>query len=293
MSVVRLALSLFWLLQWLPMPVLARLGNGLGSLAYRLARERRHVTLTNLALCFPQWPAAQREALARAHFQAFMTSILGQGIPWFASMDRLRRVLVREGEEHLRAALRAGPVIIMTPHFFGIDAAGPFLGADFDLITINSRQKNAAFDDAVLRLRRRWQRGIIFTRQDGIRPVLRALKPGWALYYMPDQDFGPRESIFVDFFGVPAATSPALSRLARLSRARVVPCVVQQDFSRSRIVMKFFPAWTDFPGPDEAEDTLRMNRFIETRVLEQPANYLWSHKRFKTRPPGEPSPYGR
>ncbi|MBU6505702.1 MAG: lysophospholipid acyltransferase family protein [Betaproteobacteria bacterium] len=289
----RLALGLFWLLQWLPMPVLAHLGNGVGRLAFRLARERRRVALINLALCFPQWGEAQREAVALAHFQAFTTSILGQGIPWYASMARLRRIFVREGEEHLQAALREGPVIIMTPHFFGIDSAGPFLGADFDLITINSRQKNASFDDAMQRLRRRWQRGTIFTRQDGIRPVLRALKPGWALYYMPDQDFGRRESIFVDFFGVPAATSPALSRLARLSHARVVPCVVQQDFPHSRVVMKFFPAWTDFPGTDEAEDTRRMNRFIEARVLEQPANYLWSHKRFKTRPPGEPSPYGR
>ncbi len=290
---LRLALFLFWLLHWLPMPVLARLGDVLGRLAYWVARDRRSVTLTNLRLCFPQWTQAQRNALALAHFQAFMTGILGQGIAWYAPVARLRRVLVREGEEHLRAALREGPVILMTPHFFGIDSAGSFLGADFDLITINSRQKNAAFGDAMQRRRRRWHRGTIFMRQDGIRPVLRALKPGWGLYYMPDQDFGPRESLFVDFFGVPAATSPALSRLARLARARVVPCVVHQDFRHSRICMTFYPPWTDFPGRNETEDAQRMNRFIEARVLEQPANYLWSHRRFKTRPPGEASPYGR
>lgn len=290
---LRFALSLFWLLHWLPMPALARLGDALGWLVFHVARDRRHTTLTNLRLCFPQWPEAQRHALALAHFQAFATGVLGQGISWYAPLARLRRVVAMEGLEHLRAALADGPVILLTPHFLGIDSAGQLLSADFDLITINARQKNAAFEQALRRLRQRWKRGTIFTRQDGIRPVLRALKPGWVLYYMPDQDLGSRETIFVDFFGVPAATSPALSRLARIARARVVPCVPYQDFRHSRVRMVFYPPWNDFPGPDEAEDARRMNRFIEARVLEQPANYLWSHRRFKTRPPGESSPYGR
>ena len=290
---LRLSLALLWLLHWLPLPVLAALGARLGTLAYHLAAERRRVTLVNLALCFPQWPASRREAVARAHFQAFMTSILAQGVGWFASLERLRAVVRFEGMDLLQRALAQGPVILMTPHFFGIDTAGICLSADVDIITINSRVKDARVDALFRRMRRRWNRGAIFDRQAGIRSVLRALKPGWALYYMADQDFGARESVFVPFFGVPAATTPALSRLARLAHAQVVPCVMHQDFERGVLHMRFYPPWTDFPGPDEKADALRMNQFIEARVLEQPANYLWSHKRFKTRPDGAPSPYAR
>ena len=288
---LRLSLALLWLLRWLPLPVLAFLGNVLGALAYHLATERRRVTQINLALCFPQWSAARREAVARAHFQAFMTSILAQGVGWYAPLAHLRRIVQFEGLAHLQSALAEGPVILMTPHFFGIDTAGICLSADVDMISFHTRHKNIRIDEMIQRLRRRWNRGVIFSRQDGIRAVLRALKPGWALYYLPDQDYGSKDSIFVDFFGVKTATIPAMSRLARLSRAQVVPCVMHQEFERGVLHMRFYPPWTDFPGQDEKADALRMNQFIEARVLEQPANYLWSHKRFKTRPEGTPSPY--
>ena len=290
---LRLSLVLLWLLHWLPLPALATLGDLLGALAYRLAAERRRVTLINLALCFPQWSDARRAAVARAHFQAFMTSILSQGVGWYASLAHLRRIVHFEGLPHLQAALAAGPVILMTPHFFGIDTAGICLSADVDMISFHTRHKNIRIDDMIQRRRRRWNRGVIFSRQDGIRTVLRALKPGWALYYLPDQDYGSKDSIFVDFFGVKTATIPAMSRLARLAHARVVPCVIEQDFHHNRCVVRFYPPWLDYPGADETTDALRMNHFIEARILEQPANYLWSHKRFKTRPPGERSPYAR
>lgn len=288
---LRLALALLWLLHWLPLTALSRAGAVLGSLAFALIRDRRRVTLINLKLCFPHWTEEQRIAVARQHFQAFMTSILAQGVGWYASLPRLRRLVQFEGREYLDQALAQGPVILMTPHFFGVDTIGIYLSADIKTITINTRHKNAVLDKVIMHHRSRWNGATVFSRQDGIRAVLRAFKPGWALYYLPDQDFGPKESIFVDFFGIPTATAPALPRLARLSGARVVPCVVHQEFGQGRYRVCFYPSWKDFPGPDEREDTVRMNHFIEERVLEQPAHYLWSHKRFKTRPPGEPSPY--
>jgi len=288
---LRLTLALLWLLHWLPLPWLAAMGNGLGALAFRLARERRRVTLINLRLCFPQWTPEQRRSVARQHFQEFMTSILAQGVGWFSPLSALQKIVRYEGFEHLQAAVNAGPVIMMTPHFFGIDTAGIRLSADVDMISFHTRHKNLILDDMIQRLRKRWKRGLIFSRQDGIRPVLRALKPGWVLYYFPDQDYGPKDSLFVDFFGVKTATIPALSSLARVSGARVVPCVIHQDLRHGHCTMRFYPAWESFPSASAADDALRMNQFIEARILEHPALYLWSHKRFKTRPPGEPSFY--
>ncbi len=288
---LRLALLVLWLLHWLPLPVLALLGDALGWAAYHLISGRRRVTLINLALCFPQLSHRERQRLARAHFQAFMTSVLGQGVSWFASLSRLRRIIHLEQTQRLTQALSEGPVILLTPHFMGVDTVGPFLSADFNLITINSQQKDRQLEALIKGRRLRWKRGLIFTRQDPIRAVLRALKPGWALFYLPDQDFGPKDSIFVDFFGVPAATIPALAGLARLAKARVMGCVVRQNYHQGQITVRFEPVWDHFPSGNEETDTRRMNQFIEQAVLEQPANYLWTHKRFKTRPPGTPSVY--
>ncbi len=288
---MRLIFFPLWLLHWLPMNGLWLPGRCLGWVVFRLARERRHVTLTNLRLCFPGWTEAQYHTTALRHFQGFVTSILTLGITWFASEQRMRRLVHYHGLEHVTAARDAGPVILFTPHFFGVDTIGPFLTLDFDVITINSRIKNPSLNDIIRQYRLRWGKGLIFSRQESMRQVLRAFKPGWLLYYLPDQDFGPRDSIFVDFFGVPSATVPALGRMARMAKAKVVPCVVHVDYARGRFDVTFHPSWQSFPSGSDEQDTRRMNRFIEEQVIEQPAHYLWSHKRFKTRPPGEPSLY--
>jgi KDO2-lipid IV(A) lauroyltransferase len=289
----RVTLALLWLLHWLPLPLLTLMGNALGLLAWWAAADRRRVTLINLALCFPHWSEAEREAVARRHFQFFATSILSQGVIWFASIERMRSIVRFEGREHLEAAMRKGPVIILAPHFFGFDLAGVCLSAEMDLVSLQSQHKNPKMSRMILGYRMRWNRGLIFSRQEGIRPVLRALKPGWALYYHPDQDFGPRESVFAELFGVKAATTPAMARLARLGKAQVVPCIARQDFLHGICHARFYPAWEDYPTGDDVADARRMNQFLEDRILEQPANYLWSHKRFKTRPAGEHSPYDR
>ncbi|WP_297484616.1 hypothetical protein [Ferrovum sp.] len=290
---MRLIFFPLWLLHWLPLGALWLPGRLLGALAFVLARERRRVTLINLTLCFPQWSEAQRREVALRHFQGFVTSALALGIAWFASERRLRTMIHFQGLEQVRDAQTKGPVILLTPHFFGVDTIGPFLTLDFDVITINSKIKHPSLDTLIRERRLRWGKGLIFARQDSLRSVLRAFKPGWLLYYLPDQDFGPKDSLFVDFFKVKAATVPALARMSKLAKASVVPCVVHLDFKAGRFEVTFFPAWENFPSGDDAADTQRMNHFIEERILEQPANYLWSHKRFKTRPPGEASPYDR
>lgn len=292
MFVIRLIQALLWTLQWLPYRWL-RLGAWpLAWLAWGLAGSRRRVALTNLRLCFPELPEPQRRQIALAHFHAFMTTILTQGLQWFASRERLCRAVTLVDVHHWDA-VRDGPVILLAPHFMGLDVAGVRISAEYPLISMYGKHKNDRIDALIYRYRTRFPRGLLYSRQDGLRPVLRALKPPYAFYYLPDLDFGPRDSVFVPFFGVPAATVPALARLARMTGARVVPCIGRERADRRGFEVQFYPAWTDFPGEDVTAATARMNAFIEARVRETPAQYLWTHKRFKTRPPGVASVYGR
>lgn len=289
----RLLLLLIWFLRWIPPHLLDFLGRGLGILSWILIPERRRVALINLKLCFPEWSEERRRQVAREHFHQFATAVLSQGICWYAPLATLKKIIHYEGLEHLHQAQASGPVILLVPHFFGMDIVGIALSADVDLIALHSRHKNLEIDQIIHEKRLRWHRSLLFNRQDGIRPILRALKPGWALFYLPDLDLGPKESVFCDFFGVPAATVTALPRLAKITRARVVPLVIHQDFARGQCIARFLPAWDDYPTGDEAADLKRMNRFIEEQVMAQPAHYLWTHKRFKTRPAGQASYYER
>jgi KDO2-lipid IV(A) lauroyltransferase len=180
----------------------------------------------------------------------------------------------------------------LAPHFVGLDMGGiRLLLEGRRMSTIYSRQKNAAADAIFTHGRTRFGKPTLFARQDGIRPMIRSLKSGEPFYYLPDMDLGERDSVFAPFFGVQAATITGLSRIARLAGAVIVPCVTRQLPGGAGYVVKMYPAWRDFPGGDLAADATRMNAFIEERVREMPEQYYWLHKRFKTRPKGEPNPY--
>lgn len=286
----RVGLGVVWLLHLLPLPLLAPLGRGFGHLAYFLVGRRRHVVLVNLRLCFPQMSEAERRRLARKHFALLARSVLERGILWWAPKARIRRLVRVEGEEHLRAAA-GGPVILLAPHFVGMDAGWIGLACDHAMMGMYSKQKDAQFDAMVLKWRTRFGNCESLARQDGIRPAIRAIKRGLPLYYLPDMDYGAREAIFVPFFGHLAATITAVSRLAGMCEAKVVPCVTRMLDGDAGYVVKLYPAWDNFPGADIETDTRRMNAFIEQRVLEMPAQYYWVHRRFKTRPEGEKEPY--
>jgi len=286
----RVALALVWLLRLLPLQWLTPLGHGLGFLLYLLGRERREVVLINLKLCFPQWTEAERRRVARAHFQAFGRSLLEHGILWWSSKARVQGLVRIEGIEHWQA-VAGRPVILLAPHFIGLDMGGVRLGSEYRVVSVYSRQKDPAFDAVLYSGRTRFVMPELYSRQEGVRPVVKALRRGLPFYYLPDMDFGSRDSIFVPFFGVPAATVTGLSRIARLSGAVVVPTVTRQLPGAAGYVLTFYPAWRDFPTDDVERDTRRMNAFIEERVLEMPEQYYWLHKRFKTRPPGEAKYY--
>jgi Kdo2-lipid IVA lauroyltransferase/acyltransferase len=286
----RLGLGALWLLHWLPLRALAFLGRGLGNLLFPLARERRRVCLTNLERCFPHLPRDERFRLARRHFQVFARSVLERGLLWWAPRERIVRLVRGIGMEHVIAAQHA-PLILLAPHFVGLDAGWTRLTCELDMSGIYANQKDAVVNAVLLAGRTRFGRQRALARQQGVRAGLAAIKEHLPFYYLPDMDYGPRDSIFVPFFGVPAATVTGLARLARLGRARVVPCVTRMLPGGAGYEVRCFAAWDDFPGDDPVADTRRMNAFIEERVREMPEQYFWTHKRFKTRPPGEPRWY--
>ena len=282
----RIALAVVWLLRLLPLAVLAPLGRGLGILLYILGRERREVALTNVRLCFPDRGEAEQRRIVRAHFQSFGRSLLEHGILWWSSKARVQRLVRVEGLENWQA-VAARPVIFLAPHFVGLDMGGIRISSEHRAVSVYSRQKDPAFDEVLYHGRTRFVMPELYSRQEGVRSVIKALRRGLPFYYLPDMDFGSRDSIFVPFFGVPAATITGLARIAQIAGAVVVPAVTRQLPGAAGYVLAFYPAWGDFPSGDVLADTRRMNAFIEERVLEMPEQYYWLHKRFKTRPPGE------
>jgi KDO2-lipid IV(A) lauroyltransferase len=183
-------------------------------------------------------------------------------------------------------------VIALAPHFVGLNFGGIRVAHECPgTASIYSRQKNPFLDDIFLRARTRFGNPVLVSRQEGLRAVVRTIRAGHPFYFLPDMDFGPRDSIFVPFFGVPTATITAMPRIAQLTGARILPVITRQVGDGYEV--RFYPPWEDYPTGDLAADVRRMNAFIEERVLEMPEQYFWAHKRFKTRPPGERSPYER
>lgn len=286
----RLAIALLHLLyRLLPLPALGRLGEGLGLLLYALAASRRRIGATNLRLCFPELSTAQRRRLLRAHFRALGRASLLESVSWWGSREEVEQLVRLEGLEHFQA--HAGrPLILLAPHFLGLNIGGVRLTLlPYRFASMYARIRNPHIDRLMRHARSRFGQSLLISRHQGIKPALRAIRQGMPFYYLPDQDFGQRDAIFVPFFGVPTATVTALPRLARITGARVVPCIVRQE--GAGYVVRFLPAWEDFPGKDVESDTRRMNAFIEEQVRQMPEQYFWLHRRFKTRPAGEPSVY--
>jgi KDO2-lipid IV(A) lauroyltransferase len=244
--------------------------------------------LINLALCFPELGDAARRHLARAHFQMLARSILERSILWWGSPQRLSRLIRVNGEERIRALHDAGkPIILLAPHFVALDAGGIGIALRFDSLSIYSAQKNMVFDRLLLRGRSRFGKQLLLSRQDGARASIKAMRAGRPFYYLPDMDLGSRNSIFVPFFGIQAATITGLSRLARAAGAVVVPCITRILPNGRGYVVELGEPWADFPTDDVEADTRRMNAFIENAVRTMPEQYYWVHRRFKTRPAGE------
>ncbi|MBL8518470.1 MAG: lipid A biosynthesis acyltransferase [Betaproteobacteria bacterium] len=285
---MRLVLAFLWCLRWLPPAWVRALSRVMGSLLYRFGRRR--ITLVNLRLCFPEKTEEERIAIGRRVFQNLARATLELGRLWYAPVDAALANIRMVDRHHIDELRGKQPIIILAPHFVGLDIGGAKVSFEYpETFSMYSTQKNKVFDAALRRARERFGAPLLVTRQQGLRPVLKALKQLKPFYYLPDMDFGARDAAFVPFFGVPAATVTAMSRLSEITGAKVVPCITRQ--CEADYEVRFYPAWDDFPSGDLEADARRMNAFIEDRIREMPDQYFWVHKRFKTRPPGEPSLY--
>ena len=287
---MRIVVGFMWLLHWLPLPVLGRFAKLVGSVLFLLLRTRRRITLINLRLTMPELSEAARVKLARAHFQAYTRSVFERAILWWAPVSRLQR-LIRVSPAVPLEQMAAGPVVLLCPHFVCLDVAGAAVAMVASASSMYVAQKNKVFDEVLRKGRARFMPVRLFSRKDGIKPIMRALREGLPYFMLPDMDFGDKDAPFVPFFGVPAATLTATARIAAATGAKVIPVVATFLPNYQGWEVQFYPAWDDYPGEDMLAATRRMNAFIEDRVREAPAEYFWTHKRFKTRPAGEPSPY--
>lgn len=272
------------LLARVPLPLWRAAGVLLGVALYVGARQRRAIVQRNLALCFPHATVAERRRWARQTFFTFAQALLDRIWLWHAPAAVVAQRVRLEGA--WAALAEPGPKVLFVPHFAGLDAAWTRLTQAIDRpwAGLYAPQRKPGVDAWVRRGRQRFGTPQVISRRAGIRALARALRAGNAVYLLPDMDLGARESVFVPFFGVPAATVTSMARLARLAGAPVLPVVAHLDARGYRVWVGH--AWQDYPSGDATADARRMNAELEVWIAQTPGQYHWLHRRFKTRPPG-------
>jgi KDO2-lipid IV(A) lauroyltransferase len=282
-----LGLALLWLLVQLPYRVLLVLGRALGALLYRLAGSRRTIAARNLELCFAQLSAAERERLLRENFASTGIAFFEMAMSWWWPKAKLARLAHIEGLEHLQQARAQGQgVILMAIHFTTLEIGAALLGQVHTIDGMYREHKNPLFDFIQRRGRERHNLDATAIEREDVRAMLRVLRGGRAIWYAPDQDYGAKQSLFVPLFGIPAATVTATSKFARLGRARLLPFTQQRLDGGRGYQLTIHPPLAGFPAASEEADGRLINQWIEQTIGACPEQYLWTHRRFKTRPPG-------
>lgn len=267
----------------LPYGLILRLGPWLGRLYARALPKRRVIAKINIDLCFSDKSPEWREQLLRDSFDSLGITLLEAPLAWWASRRRMEKLAHVHGLENLRHALASGKgVLLLSAHLNSPEFGGRLLVHEQKYAAMYRPSNNPVIDRVIQRARGRWLSGLI--PRHNARAVVRALKQGEAVWYAVDQNAGRRESVFADFFGIPASTNPATARLARLSGAVVVPfrAVRRKDGKGHNLYLE--APWEDFPTGDIVADTQRVNDLVERWVRETPEQYMWIHRRFRTRP---------
>ncbi len=288
--ITRLALFFFWLIHFSPRPVLSFAGKLIGISFMLISRERNLVVKKNLSACFPNHTERQIKNLVKKHFIALGSALAHTGVAWWGSLSQVKDLAEIKGWENFEKADQNNPVIVLAPHFVAVEILGIRISIEKDAVVVYSHQKDKTFDDFLKKKRARFSEPKLFSRQEGLKGVIRALKARVPLFLLPDMDFGPQDSIFVPFFGVTCATTTAPPRIAHLANATIVPVVIKKKPNTYGYQITFLPAWKNFPTNIIENDINWMNKFIENEVKKTPEQYYWVHKRFKTRPVDE-SPF--
>ena len=286
-----LAVGLLWLLGKTPQRIALVLSRLLGWLLTHAMSGRRRVAERNLERCFPEWDARRRAAVVTACFWSLGRMLFEVAWSWTASERFLRRVSRVEGVEEFRqAAARGRGVLLITAHFSCLD-----IGAHIGALAIGNAAgiyrplRSPVLEWYQNRSRARWTENMF--RKNDLRSAVRYLRDGGVLWYAPDQDFGPKYSVFVPFFGIQTATLRATERLVTLTGCAVMQMYPVYEEAERKYVVRFRQASQDFPSGNALQDLASINAMLEAQVREAPEQYWWIHRRFKTRPPGEPPFY--
>jgi len=286
-----LMLGFLRVLVYLPRPVSAVIGAGIGDLFYLVNSKRRKVVQVNLKLCFPEMSETGRATLARHHYRVYGQTFVDMGLIWWASERFLDRYIKFDGLEHYQRQKDAGKqVILLTGHFVGIDIGGPVISRKYRQIGLIKPIVNPVLDWVLGRGRIRFGSRMLL-RDQGMRQVVRSIKEGYGFSYVPDEDFGPEKSVFVPFLGTQAATLTSVGKLARMTDSAVLPCFVWRQSARQGYVIEIKPALENFPGGDDLQDAKRVRQELAEAIRQHPEQYMWTFKFFRSQPDGRPSPY--
>jgi KDO2-lipid IV(A) lauroyltransferase len=280
-------IGLLRLLAAMPYPLQLFVGRRLGDLVYLSSRRRRQVVRINLEMCFPDLDADERNRLLRLTFRSVGITLAETAFSWWGSEARLKSLYRIEGVEHLQDALRQGKgVLLLGGHYTTLEISGRLLAFHTDALQpIYKPARNKLFNALMIASRGKLFDGLL-TNKD-MRSILRSLKDNKVVWYAPDQDFGRAQNVFAPFMGVTAASLNMTTRLAKVSGAPVLPFYSRRLPANEGYLIRVMPPFEDFPSGDDVADTTRINAAIERQVREAPEQYLWLHRRFKTRPPGE------
>jgi KDO2-lipid IV(A) lauroyltransferase len=286
-----LLIGLAWALVQLPFRCIIATGGALGLAFMRASARRRRIGETNLRLCFPDMAAEERGRMLRENFRSLGIAVLEKGMAWWWSSHRLGRLIVQtEGLHHLEQAHLAGKgVILLSAHFTTAEIGVRLLNVLYPIIPMYREHENPIIRAMMHRRFKAYFKAVI--PRDDVRAMIRCLRRGDAVWYAPDQNYGRRGHVFAPFFGVPAATNPATGRFARMGDAVVIPYFAQRLRGGRGYRLRLLAPLDDFPTGDERSDAARVNGLLEAEVRDNAEQYLWVHRRFKTRPPGEKSVY--
>lgn len=287
-----LAYGFIWCVAQLPFAWQMHIGKYLGLLMYRLARRRRHICEVNIALCFPELSKQEQRKLVRDTFISNGIGIMEIGMAWARNPRDFRKRVTTTGLDGLIKAHEQGRgVLLVSAHFSTIEFAGSLMSLYYPIDVTYRAHKNPLFDLLMKRGRERLY-GAVVERKE-VRRALRRLREGHVMWYAADQDYGPRHSVFADFFGRKAATITATTNFAQFNQSPVIFVAHYRTPDNKGYTLNFQAPLENYPSGDMEEDANRINALIEEAIRVAPDQYIWLHRRFKTRPEGEPDPYAR
>lgn len=280
------ALGTVWVITRLPFRWQTVIGKSLGKLLYYFPTKIKHITETNIKLCFPEYTDEQRTALVKKNFTELGAGLIDSlGALWMSD-EKLRPLFKMHGLENAKAAFDKGKgVLFVGPHFLGIEVMGRILGLSFPLVGMYRPHKKrfVAFIQSQLRK----SNSTHYIARQQIRELLRSLERNMAIGYAYDIDGGTDRSVFAPFFGIQTATLTAVMRIVTKSGASIVPVKFYRDEKTFSYDIYFSPPLENFPTEDYVSDATRLNALMEEAIRIKPEQYMWQYKRFKTRPAGE------